>query len=31
MKRFVCGVIPVADDALYKAKEQEKNRFMIES
>jgi len=30
MKRFVRGVIPVADDALYKAKEQEENRLMNE-
>jgi PleD family two-component response regulator len=31
MKRFVRGVIPVADDALYKAKKQGKNGLMIES
>jgi len=31
MKRFVRGVIPVADDALYKAKEQETNRLVNES
>lgn len=31
MKRFVRGVIQVADDALYKAKEQEKNRLVNES
>jgi PleD family two-component response regulator len=31
MKRFVRGVIPVADDALYKAKEQKGNRLVNES
>jgi hypothetical protein len=31
MKRFVRELIPVAGDALYKAKEQEKNGLVIES
>ena len=31
MKRFVRGVIQVADDVLYKAKEQGKKRLVNES
>ena len=31
MKRFVCELIQVAYDALYKTKEQEKNRLENES
>jgi PleD family two-component response regulator len=31
MKRFVRELIQVADDALYKTKEQDKDRLVIES